>query len=293
MIIDAHNHPGWYGYTLDKFLANMDQYGISQTWLLSWEAPQDEYDPVYRPILPDSGSDGPIAFRHCLAFKEQAPDRFILGYAPDPRRPGALERFRQAVQTQDVRIFGELKLRMMLDNPDAVRLYRFCGEQGIPVVLHLDYELPANDTSIRPNWWYSGGIEALARTLALSPDTIFLGHAPGFWAHISGDDRHLTEAYPDGPVLPGGCLPELLETYPNLYCDISAGSGHNALSRDPVFGRQFILTYQDRILYGRDYFDNRHQEFIDSLDLPLPVREKIYSGNARKLVPAQALRGSE
>lgn len=285
MIIDAHNHPAWYGYTTEKFLANMDQFGISKTWLLSWEAPEDEYDPFYNALLPDTAPDGPIAFRHCLAFKEQAPDRFILGYAPDPRRPGALERLRDAVRLNGVRIFGELKLRMMLDNPDAVRIYRFCGEQGLPVIVHLDYELPVKDTSIRPNWWYGGGIEALARVLALCPETVFLGHAPGFWSHISKDNRHLTEAYPNGPVLPGGRLPELLDSFPNLYCDISAGSGHNGLSRDPAFGRQFILTYQDRILYGRDYFDNRHQEFIDSLNLPQAVRDKIYSGNARKLIP--------
>jgi predicted TIM-barrel fold metal-dependent hydrolase len=287
MIIDAHNHPEWYDYSLDKFIANMDQYGISQTWLLSWEVPLDEYDLSYQHVIPDKGPDGPISFRHCLDFKERAPDRFILGYAPDPRRPHALERFRQAVETQEVRIFGELKLRMMLDNPDAVRIYRYCGEQGIPVTVHLDYELPAKETDVRPNWWYGGGIEALARSLALCPETIFLGHAPGFWAHISGDNRYLTESYPSGPVLPGGRLIQLLDTFPNLYCDLSAGSGHNALNRDPAFARHFILTYQDRLLYARDYFDNRHQEFLNSLDLPAPVLEKIYSGNAIRLLSAQ------
>ena len=91
--------------------------------------------------------------------------------------------------------------------------------------------------------------------------------------------------YPDTKVVPGGALVRMLRKYPNLYCDWSAGSGRNAMSRDPAFGRDFILEFQDRFLYARDYFDNVHQEFLNSLNLPQDVLSKIYSGNALKLVP--------
>lgn len=77
----------------------------------------------------------------------------------------------------------------------------------------------------------------------------------------------------------------MLNRYPNLYCDISAGSGANALKRDMENARAFLLEFQDRILYGRDYFDNTHQEVLNALDLPESVLAKIYSGNALKLVP--------
>ncbi|MEF3307725.1 amidohydrolase family protein [Paenibacillus sp. GYB004] len=77
----------------------------------------------------------------------------------------------------------------------------------------------------------------------------------------------------------------MLRKYRNLYCDISAGSGARAFSRDPEFAREFILEFQDRILYGRDYFDNVHQEVLEALQLPDDVLAKIYSGNALKLVP--------
>jgi predicted TIM-barrel fold metal-dependent hydrolase len=77
----------------------------------------------------------------------------------------------------------------------------------------------------------------------------------------------------------------MLRKYPNLYCDISAGSGCNALSRDPEFAIKFLTEFQDRVLYARDYFDNIHQEFLNGLGLPKEVLEKIYSGNALKLVP--------
>ncbi|MBM4081294.1 MAG: hypothetical protein FJ278_16445, partial [Planctomycetes bacterium] len=40
--------------------------------------------------------------------------------------------------------------------------------------------------------------------------------------------------------------------YPNLWADISAGSGHNALSRDPSFGLEFMDQFQDKLMFGTD-----------------------------------------
>ncbi|GIP39343.1 hypothetical protein J31TS4_26230 [Paenibacillus sp. J31TS4] len=286
MIIDVHNHPDWYGYNLERFLANMDQYGIDKTWLLSWECPADEYDPRYRRQVPDAElPDGPISFARCAAYKQQAPDRIVLGYAPDPRRPDAIDRLDHAIRLYGVQVYGELKLRMMYDNPDAIRLYRFCGEKGLPVLVHLDYPIDTGQAYPRPNWWYGGGIAPFERAVAACPETIFIGHAPGFWAHLSGDDQYDKVAYPSGPIVPGGKVPEMLRKYPNLYADISAGSGCTALKRDPAFTVDFLTEFQDRILYGRDYFDNIHQELLNSLGLPQDVLDKIYYRNALKLIP--------
>ncbi|MDD3926091.1 MAG: amidohydrolase family protein, partial [bacterium] len=159
-----------------------------------------------------------------------------------------------------------------------------CGEKGLPVTVHIDYEFDNGNKYPRPNYWYGGGIEAFERALQACPETIFLGHAPGFWAHISGDDQYDKVAYPKGKVIPGGKLIEMLRKYPNLYCDISAGSGCNALKRDPEFAAEFLTEFQDRVLYARDYFDNAHQEFLNSLGLPADVLGKLYSGNAARLV---------
>ncbi|HBG75729.1 MAG TPA: hypothetical protein DDW86_02080 [Clostridiales bacterium] len=284
MIIDAHNHPDWHGHDLSRFLDNMKRYHIDKTWLLSWETPADEYDPSYYSCTPEVGPHGPVPFSRCLSYYERAPEKFILGYAPDPRRPEAIDQLQAAVSIYGVRVCGEIKLRMMYDNPDAIRMYQFCGERGLPVVVHIDYEFPAKGRYPRPNWWYGGGIDAFERAIRACPGTIFLGHAPGFWAHISGDNQYNKTAYPTGKVVPGGKLIDMLHTYPNLYCDISAGSGCNALKRDSEFAKKFLVEFQDRILYGRDYFDNIHQEFLNGLGLPDAVLQKIYSGNAQKLV---------
>ena len=99
MIIDAHNHPGWYGYNLAKFLANMDANGIDLTWLQSWECPTGEWDPSDTAILPEPREGGPIPFGLCVDFAEGAPGRFVLGFAPDPRRADALDSLKAARAT--------------------------------------------------------------------------------------------------------------------------------------------------------------------------------------------------
>lgn len=285
MIIDVHNHADWHGHDLNSFLDNMKRYNIDKTWILSWIAPSDEYDPNTIKAFPESGPGGPVPFARCLSYAERAPEKFVLGYAPDPRRPEAIDQLQAAISIYGVRVYGELKLRMMYDNPDAIRMYRFCGEKGLPVLVHIDYEFETGYRYPRPNWWYGGGIDAFERAIQACPETTFIGHAPGFWAHISGDTQYNKVSYPSGKVEPGGKLIDMLNKLPNLYCDTSAGSGCNALKRDPEFAKDFLIEFQDRILYGRDYFDNVHQEFINSLDLPTEVLEKIYSGNALKLVP--------
>lgn len=287
-IIDAHNHPDWHGHDINKFLANMAQYNIEKTWLFSWESPPDEYNPRYNNVAVTDARGYPIPFERCLAYKQHAPDKFVLCYAPDPRRPDAIDQLDAAVEIYGVQVYAELKLRMMYDNPDALRLFRHCGEKGLPVTVHIDYEFETGSNYPRPNWWYGGGIDPFERAVRACPDTIFIGHAPGFWAHISGDDQYDQVPYPTGPVLPGGKVTQMFRDYPNLYADLSAGSALTALSRDREHARDFLLEFQDRLLYGRDYFDNRLQDLLNSLELPDEALCKIYAENALTLVPDEA-----
>jgi predicted TIM-barrel fold metal-dependent hydrolase len=287
-IIDAHNHPDWHGHDLDKVLANMNQHSIYKTWLLNWECPEHEYSSHYQDVLPAPVlgiASGPIPFSRCISYKERAPDRFILGFCPDPRLPDACARLEAAHRIYGARICGELKCRMMYDNQDALRLFKLAGELSMPLVFHLQYNKQQTYKEPRSEWW-GGSIDTIERVLQACPNTIFLGHAPGFWIHISNDELWQTCNYPpDGaPVLPGGRVPTLLRKYPNLFCDLSAGSALKALKRDPVFAKQFLVEFQDRVLYARDNFDNKHQEFINSLSLSASVLEKIYSSNAEKLI---------
>lgn len=290
MIIDAHNHPDWHKHDVDAYIKNMDTYHIDKTWLLSWETPYGDYSPESAGVLPSPVLLGehcvPIPFSRCLEYKKHAPDRFILGYAPDPKRADAIDALRSAVDLFDVKVCGEVKFRILYDDPDAVDLFRFCGEAHLPVTLHFDYPHATRTGRDYPrrHWWYGGGIDHLDQLLSLCPDTAFLGHAPGFWAHLSGDDQAYTVSYPKGPVVPGGMVEKLLEKHPNLYCDISAGSGCIALSRDLEYTYRLICRFPDRFLYARDYFDNIHQELIEKLSLPRDVYELVMHGNAERLI---------
>ena len=282
-IIDSHNHPDWHGHNLDKFIQNMDQHGIDRCWLLTWECPWHEHSPSYNNSL--FGDDGaPIPFARVLSYIERAPDRFVPGYAPDPRLPDSIDRLKAAVAIYGVKVYGELKLRMMFDNPDAIAMYRVCGELGLPVVVHIDYELPTSETWPWSTYWYGGGIEAFERAIRACPETVFLGHAPGFWSHISGDGQATKESYPNGQVAPGGKVIELMRSCPNLYGDLSAGSGLNSLARDPDHALHFIEEFQDRLLFGRDYFDSRLFDFLENLNLTDEVRQKIYWRNSAGLI---------
>jgi predicted TIM-barrel fold metal-dependent hydrolase len=76
----------------------------------------------------------------------------------------------------------------------------------------------------------------------------------------------------------------LLREYPNLYADLSADSAQNGLSRDAAIGKDFILEFQDRLLFARDCFSNSLKELLSSYSLPKPALEKILSGNASALL---------
>ena len=51
---------------------------------------------------------------------------------------------------------------------------------------------------------------------------------------------------------PGGLTDKFLSDFPNLYADMSANSGNNALSRDPDFSRGFILRHREKLIFGSD-----------------------------------------
>ncbi|MHC4915464.1 MAG: amidohydrolase family protein [Planctomycetota bacterium] len=287
MLIDCHQHVNWGDKNSDAVVADMDRAGIDITWLLTWEVPEEEYDPGYLPRLDPRYTNG-LPLAGVVEACERHPGRFVPGYANDPRRPDAIERLEAAAKIHGVRVFGELKLRILMDDPDVLRTFRKCGELKLPVLFHIDVparvrpELPARD------YWYCLDIDRLETALKDCPDTIFIGHAPGFWQHISGDGYDVEEAYPDGEVTPGGRVPELLAKYPNLYADLSANSALNAISRPPEGrGREFLIEFQDKLLFGRDCFRDDLIEYLKKQELPAEAWEKITSGNALRLVPPE------
>lgn len=291
-LIDSHQHVRWHGRDEHGLVADLDAHGIAHAWLLTWQLGAAEQSPEHHAYLnpallaPDGTHPG-IPLSELLATRERHPGRFTLGYCPHPTWANAVALLESAHRMHGVRICGEWKFRVAFDDPRCLALFHAAGRRHMPVVLHLDVPwLPPTgpDRAFQPSW-YGGTIAALERALLACPETIFIGHAPGFWREISGDADTRAEQYPAGAVTPSSRLATLFDRHANLHADLSAGSGLNALARDPAHATQFLTRYADRLLFGRDYYGGELQDFLRTLPLSADVQDKIYHANAERLVP--------
>jgi len=290
-IIDSHQHVFWHGRDDAGLVADMNEHNVERAWLLTWEIPRAEDETQYHGVLNPihrraDGTHAGIPLQDLLLTRERYPDRFVVGYCPHPAIGNAPALLESAAKIHDVRVCGEWKFRLLFDDPRCLELFRKAGELGMPVVLHLDVPYLKNEEgeSVFQPVWYGGTVENLRRALEACPQTNFVGHAPGFWREISGNADDDPATYPQGAVVEGGRLYDLFEQCPNLYADLSAGSGRYALERDPQHALQFLKRFSDRLLFGRDYYGGELHEFLSTLDLPMDVVEKIYWQNAEKLL---------
>lgn len=268
MIIDCHTHVPWRAHKAPDLISHLDAIGVDKAWVLTWEAIDGGLDHMYCHI----------PSKDIMAAAKQYPKRLIPFCAVDPRREFAEKILRDLVK-KGCRGYGELKVRLMYDNPDCIRMFHLCAELNLPVLLHIDVPLPGN------SFWYGGSVDALERAIKQCPKTRFIGHGPGFWREISGSAARSKKTYPWGKVVPGGKLQKLLTRYPNLYADLSAGSGLSALKRDVAHGRRFLKKFHNRLLYGTDIFTRDLLDFLEGLKLPKKVFENIAWRNAERLVP--------
>ena len=131
-------------------------------------------------------------------------------------------------------------------DPRLRRAYALAADLNVPILIHFQ-EVPHTPTE----GVFSTGFKEFEAMLKAYPKTRFIGHADAFWANVSGDYAN-DVAYPSGPIKPGGITDKLLSDYPNLYGDLSANSGNNALSRDPDFTAGFLKRHEDKLIFGSD-----------------------------------------
>lgn len=289
-VIDTHQHVFWHGRDDAGLVADMDAQGIGLAWLLSWEIAPEEDNPAYHGILnPEharaDGTHAGIPLSDLVKCRDRYPDRFVVGYCPHPLKSCAAAQLEAAVAIHGVRVCGEWKFRIPFDDPRNILLMRKAGELKLPVVLHLDIPwVPrAEGGPVYDPGWYGGGVDNLERALRACPDTVFIGHAPGFWREISADADQAPGPYPEGPVRSPGRLDSLLDAYPNLYADLSAASCLKALARDPEHAEAFLIRHADRLLFARDYYGGELRAFLNTLRLPDAVARKIFHDNAAAL----------
>lgn len=180
------------------------------------------------------------------AIGAQYPGRFLGWFAAtDITKPTAEELLTAAVKS-GASGFGELKFHVEAAGPELRRMYALASELNVPILIHFQ-EVPHTPTE----GVFATGFRNFEAMLKAYPKTKFIGHADAFWANISADYAN-EAAYPTGKIKRGGVTDKLLSDYPNLYGDLSANSGNNALSRDPEFTPGFLERHQDKLIFGSD-----------------------------------------
>ena len=178
---------------------------------------------------------------------------------------------------------GELCCNLSFNDARTENLFSHCEALDLPVLFHIAPK-DGNNYGLVDDL----GLPRLEKALKKFPKLKFIGHSQPFWSEISGD---LTEekrnTYPTGKVVEGR-LTKLLRDYPNLYCDLSAGSGLNAMSRDIDHAAKFLTEFQDRVMFGTDICSplNTHHialsEFYDNLYFDDLISESIYKKICRE-----------
>ena len=279
MIIDIHMHIGklYVGeapLTPEYLLAFMDEHGIDRAALIPIESPEECHYYVTTDYVLD------VCAEH--------PDRFLPFCNVDPRigtgeNTAQLRARLSEYHERGCKGYGEAMCGLSIDDPRLMAIYDACGELGMPVLYHIDAQRNVDEK----------GFPRFERVLQTFPGTVFVGHAQHFWAEVSGDvTEEQFSAYPPGPIAPGGATVRLLDTYPNLWADISAGSAYNALTRDPEFGYSLLERFHDKLMFGTDICRNEQEfpifTYMDdarvSENISDEAYEKIMYGNAARLL---------
>ncbi len=190
--------------------------------------------------------------------------------------------------------------RLHPDDPRLDLFWQKCAELKMPINLHIadhpscwkpldvyqertpDYQHFNQYGTDVPSW--EELIAIRNRLLAKHPKTIFLA------CHLGNQGHDLA------------MLSKELDRYPNLYLDISARDYE--VGRAPKAAVKFLTRYRNRVLFGTDMGREKQMftawwrlfesgdEFMPGrvwwryygLELPAPVLESLYRGNARRIL---------
>jgi predicted TIM-barrel fold metal-dependent hydrolase len=239
-IIDIHQHVGYAGRADDALLIHQRAMGATTTILLPAGRP------VSRPSTHDGVANGLqaqcLGNEACYQLARAHSKEYVSGANEVPDLEDALQEIERYLKRGAV-IIGEQKFGVECDSPAMQKIYELAQAHRVPVLMHWQFDM------------YNYGLERFDKMLAKYPSVNFIGHAQTWWANI--DKNHTTKAglYPKGPVTRGGLTDRYLSDYSNMYGDLSAGSGLNALTRDEDFTRDFLQRHQSKLLFGSDCTD--------------------------------------
>ena len=269
-----------------------------------------------------SGGSGPRLASQIEAFEAAYPGRFVV-FANvdfsdiDGPEFGALAAARLEADVRagarGLKIFKSLGLwvedaagqRVPVDDPRLDPIWAKAGELGIPVLIH----------SGDPASFWERMDERNERWLELRLRPRRRQVGPPSFEHVLGEQLNMFRRHPETTFIAAhlawlghdlGRLGGLLDEIPNM--NVGLGAVIYEPGRQPRFARDFFITYQDRILMGKDswapeeyptyfrvletadeyfpYYRKYHAFWrMYGLDLPDEVLRKVYFENALRIVP--------
>ncbi len=262
----------------EEVLRRYDELGIEKGVLLPLIGPET--------YLPQSNQE-------ILEICRRWPDRFVPFFNIDPRGiDNAVDTDFSAwidwFKARGCRGVGEFMPNMYFRDPRVLNLLGQLEKAGLPVIF---------DDTVYVGRRYGlvdePGLPQLEMILRSMPKLILLGHGPAFWSEMGVLETVADRGgYPRYPIKAEGAVPKLFRRYPNLWGDLSAGSGYNALTRDRAYGIKFLNEFQDRLCFGTDICYAKQDLPLAGFLLELKAEgalseetfEKIARGNARKLL---------
>jgi predicted TIM-barrel fold metal-dependent hydrolase len=217
--IDMHEHYTVTG-NVDLFLRALGCFGISKVVLLPTGAPPDNH--FYK-----------INSMFLMMWAKKYPDQVIPFCTIDEADPRAAELVEQYILAgaKGIKLIGGHSdyYDEPLNSENMYKVYQKASEYDVPVLLHGDI-ITIQELKDQLDQVYSD-----------FPEVTFI-HAHYGSTLIKG--IHLD------------VIAELLDKHPNLYIDLSSGGNikayHGYLKRYLETIRNFVIEYQDRILFGSD-----------------------------------------
>lgn len=215
----------------------------------------DELDIECGVLLPLIGPEVYIgqSNEEIIEMAEESGGRFIPFCNIDPRALtnspdaplGDLLRYYRDLGCKGI---GEVMPNLPFRDPRMQNLFKCVEDVGFPLIFDLSATI-GGDYGI----YDDPGLPQLEECLQKFPNLRILGHSQVFWSEIAQLDSPIDRAgYPDYPLKEEGVVPKLMRRYENLHGDLSAGSGYNALARDPEYAAKFLTEFQDKLFFGTD-----------------------------------------
>lgn len=239
LIVNVHEHIQSSG-EVAKLKAVMDELGISKTLLMG----SARFTITLNPKDGFTRYDENNAAIVQIAAAE--PGRFEAWPTIDPRDPEKLNKARRLVAqgAKGIKLYlghGYIDKRtneylfhsMAMDDPRMLPFYAWCQAKFVPVMYHVNPYKP-------------GFAEEFIAVLNGFPDLKVI--APHFILSSIKDSR----------------LQEFLDSFPNLYSDISFGhddflvAGFKRISRKPGKFKRLLTKYADRFMLGTDLVITEH-----------------------------------